>query len=65
MKLNAIQPLGRNRDNARLWIGSQRLDRLRFTAGTPIQVETKSEELPSDRPSLQNLAGHFAGSDLC
>jgi hypothetical protein len=53
MKLIAIQPLGRNRDNARLWIESQRLNRLGSRAGTPIQVETKSEEWPSDRPSFR------------
>lgn len=45
MKLIAVQPLGRNRDNARLWIESQRLDRLGFPAGTPIQVESQSESL--------------------
>ena len=45
MKLIAVQPLGRNRDNARLWIESQRLDSLGFSAGTPIQIETQPKSL--------------------
>ena len=45
MTLITIQPLGRNRENARLWIESKRLDRLGFSHGTPLSIECKSEGL--------------------
>src|SRR5262245_11184163 len=51
MKLVAIPPLGRNRDNARPWIESQRLDQLGFPAGTPIQVDCQSDNLTL-RPAI-------------
>jgi DNA (cytosine-5)-methyltransferase 1 len=51
MKLIAIQPLGRNRENARIWIESQRLDLLGFSAGTPLSVESQSESLTL-RPAI-------------
>ena len=45
MNLIAIQPLGRNRDVRRLWIESQRLDRLGFPAGTPLEISCQSGHL--------------------
>ena len=51
MSLIAFQKLGRNRDNSRLWIESQRLDQLGFSAGTPLQVKTQSECLTL-RPAI-------------
>jgi DNA (cytosine-5)-methyltransferase 1 len=45
VNLIAIQPLGRNRENARLWIESQRLERLGFTHGIPLSIECNSENL--------------------
>jgi hypothetical protein len=51
VKFIAIQPLGHNRDDARLWIESQRLERLGFSPGTPIQVEGRCESLTL-RPSI-------------
>ena len=51
MKLLAMTPLGRNRDKSRLWIESRRLEALGFPPGTPIAIETRSEELLL-RPSV-------------
>ncbi len=45
MNLIAIQPLGRNRDIHRPWIESQRLHRLGFTPGTPLEVRSQSGQL--------------------
>ncbi len=45
MSLVVFQPLGRNRDVPRLWIESQRLNQLGFSAGTPIQIEVQQENL--------------------
>jgi hypothetical protein len=41
MSLIAIQPLGRNRDNLRLWIESRRLEQLGFTHGTPLEIKSQ------------------------
>jgi len=38
MKLVSFQKLGRNRDHPRLWLESQRLDALGFSAGTPLLI---------------------------
>ncbi len=51
VSLIAIQKLGRNRENLRLWIESQRLDQLGFCAGTPLQVESQRESLTL-RPAI-------------
>jgi hypothetical protein len=51
LDLVAIQKLGRNRESVRLWIESQRLDQLGFSAGTPLQVECRSEALTL-RPAI-------------
>jgi hypothetical protein len=45
MNLIAIQPLGRNRDIHRLWIESQRLHRLGFAPGTPLEIRSHSGQL--------------------
>ena len=45
MSLIAIQPLGRNRNNVRLWIESRRLEQLGFTHGTPLEIQCQSEGL--------------------
>jgi hypothetical protein len=45
MNLIAIQPLGRNRDIYRLWIESQRLNRLGFAPGTPLEIRSQSGQL--------------------
>lgn len=45
MHLLAIQKLGINRDTPRLWIESQRLERLGFSHGTPLSVERQAEQL--------------------
>jgi DNA (cytosine-5)-methyltransferase 1 len=45
MNLIAIQPLGRNRDIHRLWIESQRLSRLGFMPGTPLEIRSQSGQL--------------------
>src|SRR5688572_4539845 len=45
MNLLAIQRLGRNRDAPRLWIESQRLNRLGFTHGTPLAVDSRTDSL--------------------
>lgn len=45
MNLLSIQRLGRNRENARLWIESQHLNRLGFPHGTPFSVESLGESL--------------------
>ena len=45
MNLIAIQPLGRNRDIHRLWIESQRLNRLGFSHGTPLEIISQSGQL--------------------
>jgi site-specific DNA-cytosine methylase len=45
MDLIAIQPLGRNRDIHRLWIESQRLHRLGFAPGTPLEIRSHSGQL--------------------
>jgi hypothetical protein len=45
MSFLAIQPLGRNRDAHRLWIESQRLNRLGFTPGTPLEIRSQSGQL--------------------
>ena len=51
MSLIAIQRLGHNRDNVRLWIESQRLERLGFSHGTPLEIESHSESLTL-RPAI-------------
>jgi hypothetical protein len=45
MNLIAIQPLGGNREIHRLWIESQRLPRLGFTPGTPLEIRSQSGQL--------------------
>jgi DNA (cytosine-5)-methyltransferase 1 len=45
MNLIAIQPLGRNREAHRLWIESQRLQRLGFAPGTPLEIRGQSGQL--------------------
>lgn len=45
VNLISLQSLGRNRDSRRLWIESQRLDRLGFSPGIPLQVETRTNGL--------------------
>lgn len=45
MNLLAFQRLGRNRDTPRLWVESQRLERLGFPPGVPLAIERKAEEL--------------------
>ena len=45
MSLVLSQPPGSNRDTARLWIESQRLESFGFSAGAPIQIETQAESL--------------------
>ena len=45
MNLIAIQPLGRNREIRRLWVESQRLNRLGFTPGTPLEIRSQSGQL--------------------
>lgn len=45
MNLLAIQRLGRNRETPRLWIESQRLNRLGFSHGTPLAVESRTDSL--------------------
>jgi hypothetical protein len=45
MNLLAIQPLGRNREAHRLWIESQRLQRLGFAPGTPLEIRSASGQL--------------------
>ena len=51
MSLIAIQPLGRNRDNLRLWIESRRLEQLGFTHGTPLEIKCQSGGLTL-RPAI-------------
>lgn len=43
--LLSIQPLGRNRDTPRLWIESQRLNRLGFGPGVALKIESQPERL--------------------
>lgn len=45
MQFLSYQPLGRNRESARLWIESRRLDRLGFGPGTPFSIEAAKEHL--------------------
>jgi DNA (cytosine-5)-methyltransferase 1 len=45
MNLLTIQPLGRNRAVPRLWIESQRLHRLGFAPGTPLEIRSQSGQL--------------------
>jgi hypothetical protein len=45
MNLIAFQPLGRNREIHRLWIESQRLSRLGFAPGTPLEIRSQSGQL--------------------
>lgn len=45
MTLLAIQPLGRNRDTPRLWVESQRLNRLGFTPGVPLDIQSHTDRL--------------------
>ena len=45
VRLIAIQPLGRNRDNLRLWIESRRLELLGFTHGTPLEIQNQNGQL--------------------
>ncbi len=51
MHLIAIQRLGRNRENLRLWIESQRLNRLGFSHGVPFEIETRADAL-TFRPAI-------------
>jgi DNA (cytosine-5)-methyltransferase 1 len=51
MSLIAIQSLGRNRDNLRLWIESRRLEQLGFTHGTPLEITSQSGALTL-RPTI-------------
>jgi DNA (cytosine-5)-methyltransferase 1 len=51
VSLIAIQPLGRNRDNLRLWIESRRLEQLGFTHGTPLEIQCQSGVLTL-RPTI-------------
>lgn len=51
MNLLSIQRLGRNRDTPRLWIESQRLNRLGFSHGIPLSVESREDALMI-RPSV-------------
>jgi len=51
MNLIAIQPLGRNRETHRLWIESQRLNRLGFPPGTPLEIRSQSSQLTL-RPAI-------------
>ncbi len=59
MSLIVIQSLGQNRENVRLWIESQRLHRLGFTPGTPLEIENRSGQLTL-RPTL--LANNHVSS---
>ena len=43
--LLSIQPLGRNRETPRLWIESQRLERLGFPPGVALRIESQPERL--------------------
>ncbi len=45
MSLLALQPLGRNRATPRLWLESERLTRLGFPHGTPLQIEPQPDRL--------------------
>ncbi len=45
MNFLSLQPLGRNREVPRLWIESQRLHRLGFTPGTPLDIRSQSGQL--------------------
>ena len=45
MNFLSVQPLGRNREVPRLWIESQRLNRLGFTPGTPLAIRSQSGQL--------------------
>ena len=45
MNFLSLQPLGRNRTVPRLWIESQRLNRLGFTPGTPLEIRSESGQL--------------------
>jgi len=45
MNLIVIQPLGRNREIPRLWLESQRLNRLGFPPGTPLEIRSQSGQL--------------------
>jgi DNA (cytosine-5)-methyltransferase 1 len=51
MQFIAIQKLGRNGDRWRLWIESQRLDRLGFAPGTPLAIQSESGHLTL-RPAI-------------
>jgi hypothetical protein len=51
MNLLAIQPLGRNRAVPRLWIESQRLHRLGFEPGTPLEIRSQFGQLTL-RPAI-------------
>ena len=59
VSLIAIQSLGQNRENVRLWIESQRLNRLGFTPGTPLEIESRSGQLTL-RPAI--LANNHVSS---
>ena len=45
MNFLSLQPLGRNRAVPRLWIESQRLSRLGFPPGTPLEIRSHSGQL--------------------
>ena len=45
MNFLSLQPLGRNREVPRLWIESQRLNRLGFPPGTPLEIRSHSGQL--------------------
>lgn len=45
MSLLAIQSLGRNRDTPRFWLESERLHRLGFPHGTPLEIKARPDSL--------------------
>ena len=45
MNFLSVQPLGRNRAVSRLWIESQRLSRLGFPPGTPLEIRSHAGQL--------------------
>ena len=45
MNFLSVQPLGRNRAVPRLWIESQRLSRLGFPPGTPLEIRSHAGQL--------------------
>jgi hypothetical protein len=51
MQFIAMQKLGRNGDRWRLWIESQRLGRLGFAPGTPLEIQSESGHLTL-RPAI-------------